>query len=72
MVSESTNDRDFIVGTSSNNMAINESTVNVKTLERCFIERNNRIMSNIVDTVEERIQKAFSLLLIILSLLKLN
>ena len=56
MVSEGTNDRDFIVGTSSNNMAINESTVNVNTLERCFIERINRKMSTIVDTVEERIQ----------------
>ena len=58
MVSEGTNDRDFTVGTSSNNIAINESTVNVKTLERCFIERIDREMSNIVDTVEDRIQNA--------------
>ena len=38
---------------------INESTVNVKALERCFIERIDREMSNIVDTVEDRIQYAF-------------
>ena len=35
VVNEGTNDRDFTVGT-SNNIAINESTVNVKTLEKCF------------------------------------
>ena len=58
VVNEGTNDRDFTVGTSSNIMAINESTVNVKTLERCFNERIDREMSNIVDTVEDRIQNA--------------
>ena len=58
VVSEGTNDRDFTVGTSSINMAIKESTVNVKTLERCFIERIDREMSNIVDTVEDTIQNA--------------
>ena len=58
MVNEGTNDRDFTVDTSSNNIAINESTVNVKTLERCFDERIDREMSNIVDTVENRIQNA--------------
>ena len=60
VVSEGINDRDFTVGNSGNNMAINESTVNVKTLERCFNERIDREMSNIVDTVEDRIQNAFS------------
>ena len=55
VVSEGTNDRDFTVGTSSNNMVIIENTVNVKTLERCFNERIDREMSNIVDTVEDRI-----------------
>ena len=59
VVNEGTNDRDFTVGTSSNNMAINESTVNVKNLERCFNERIDREMSNIVDTVEDRKQNAF-------------
>ena len=32
--------------------------MNVKTLERCFNERVDREMNNIVDTVEDRIQKA--------------
>ena len=58
VVNESTNDRDFTVSTSSNNKAVNESTANVKTLERCFNERNDREMSNIIDTVEDRIQNA--------------
>ena len=56
MVNEGTNGRDFTTGTSSNNTVINENVVNVKTLERCFNERNDREMSNIVDTVEDRIQ----------------
>ena len=58
VVNKGTNDRDFTVGTSGNNTAVNESTVNVKTLERCFNGRNDMEMSNIVDTVEDRIQKA--------------
>ena len=58
VVNEGTNNRDFTVGTSSNNIAINESTVNMKTLEKCFNERIDREMSNIVDTVEDRIQNA--------------
>ena len=58
VVNEGTNDRDFTVGTSSNNTAINENVVNVKTLEKCFNERIDREMSNIVDTVEDRIQNA--------------
>ena len=60
MVSEGTNDRDFTIGTFSNNMAVNESTMNVKTFERCFNERIDRGMGNIVDTVEDRIQNAIS------------
>ena len=35
VVNEGTIDRDFTVGT-FNDIAINESTVNVKRLERCF------------------------------------
>ena len=58
VVNEGTNDRDFTVGTSSNNTAINENVVNVKTLERCFNEKIDREMSNIVDTVEDRMQNA--------------
>ena len=52
------NDRDFTVSNSSNNTAVKESAVNVKTLEMCFNERIDREMSNIVDTVEDRIQNA--------------
>ena len=36
----------------------NENTVNVKTFERCFNEKIDKEMSNIVDTVEDRIQNA--------------
>ena len=56
---EGTNDRDFTVGTSSSNTAIIESMVTVKSSERCFNERIDREMSNIVGTVEDRIQNAF-------------
>ena len=58
VVNEGTNDRDFTVSNSSNNTAVNESAMNVKTLERCYNERIDREMSNIVDTVEDRIQNA--------------
>ena len=58
VVNEGTIGRDFTVGTSSSSTAVNESMVNVKTLERCFNERIDREMSNIVYTVEDRIQNA--------------
>ena len=58
VVKEGTNDRDFTVSNSSNNTAVNERAMNVKTLERCFNERIDREKSNIVDTVEDRIQNA--------------
>ena len=58
VVDEGTNDRDFTVSSSSINRAINENVLNMKTLERCFNERIDREMSNIVDTVEDRIQNA--------------
>ena len=58
VVNEGTNDRDFTVGTSSDNLVTNENTVNVKTLERCFNERIDREKSNIVETVEDRFQNA--------------
>ena len=58
VVNESTDGRDFTVGTSSSSTAINESVVNVKILERCFNGRVDRKMSNIKDTVEDRIQNA--------------
>ena len=58
VVNTGTNDRDFTVSSPSNNTVANESAINVKTLERCFNERIDREMSNIVDTVEDRIQNA--------------
>ena len=58
VVNEGTNDRDFTVGTSNNDSVINGNTMGMKTLERCFNERIDREMSNIVDTVEVRIQNA--------------
>ena len=58
MVNEGSNDQDFTVGTPSSNLATNEDTVNLKILERCFKERIDRQKGNIVDTIEDRIQKA--------------
>ena len=58
VVSEGTSDRDFTTGTPNSNVAINESTSNMKTLERCFNEGIDGEMNNIVDTVEDRIQNA--------------
>ena len=58
VVNEGTNDRDFTVGTSNNDSVINGNAMSVKTLERCFNERIDREMSNIIDTVEDRIQNA--------------
>ena len=58
MGNEGTNDQDFIVGTSNIYSVVNGNAMNVKTLERCFYERINMEMSNIVDTVEDRIQNA--------------
>ena len=42
----------------NNNSVDNCNAMNVKTLERCFNERVDREMNNIVDTVEDRIQNA--------------
>ena len=58
VVNEGTNDRDFTVGVSSNDSIVNGNAMSVKTMERCFNERIDREMSNIVDTVEDRIQNA--------------
>ena len=45
VVNKGTNDRDFTVSTSSNNTAVNESTVSVKTLEKCFNEGIDKDMN---------------------------
>ena len=58
VVNEGTNDQDFTVGTSNVSSIVNGSVANVKTFERCFNERIDREMANIVDTVEDRIQNA--------------
>ena len=58
VVNEGTNDQDFTVGTSNVSSIVNENALDVKTLERCFNKRIDREMSNIVDTVEDRIQNA--------------
>ena len=58
VVNKGTKDRDLTIDACSNNIAIIESTVNVKTLDRCFIERIDREMSNIVHRVEDRMQNA--------------
>ena len=58
VVNEGTNDQDLTVGTSNVSSVVNESAMNVKALERCFNEMIDREMNNIVDTVEDRIQKA--------------
>ena len=58
VVNEVINDQDFTVGASNVSSIINENVLNVKTLERCFNERIDREMENIVETVEDRIQNA--------------
>ena len=58
VVNEGTNDRVFTVGNFSSSTAVDESAIDVKTLERCFNERIDRESSNIVDTVEDRLQNA--------------
>ena len=58
VVNKGTNDRDFTVGTSNDSSIGNGNAMSVKTLERCFNERIDRERSNIVDTVEDRIQNA--------------
>ena len=57
-VNEGTNDHDFTAGTSNVGSVVNENVLNMKTLERCFNERIDREMSNVVDTVEDRMQNA--------------
>ena len=58
VVNEGTNDRDFTVDTSNSSSVVNGNAMGVRTLERCFNERIDREMSNIIDKVEDRIQNA--------------
>ena len=55
---EGMNDQDFTVGTSNDSSTVNGNAMSAKTLERCFNERIDRDMNNIVETVEDRIQNA--------------
>ena len=57
-VNESTGDQKFTVDNPGNSLTAIENVVNVKTLERCFNEKINREIGNIVDTVKNRIQNA--------------
>ena len=58
VVKEGSNDREFTVGTFNNDSVVNGNAISVETLERCFNESIDREMSNIIDTVEDRIQNA--------------
>ena len=58
VVNEGTNNLEFEGGTSSNNSVVNGNAMNVKTLERCLNEKIDREMSNLIKTVEDRIQDA--------------
>ena len=58
VVNEGANDRHFTLGTSNNDPVTNGNAMSVKNLERCFNERIDTEMNNIVDTVEDRIQNA--------------
>ena len=58
VVNGGVDDQNFTGGTSNVSSIVNEKALNAKTLERCFNERIDRERSNIVDTVEDRIQNA--------------
>ena len=52
VVNEGFNDRNLTVVTSSNDSIVNGNAMSAKTLERCFKERIDREMSNIVDRLK--------------------
>ena len=54
-VNEGTGDQEFTVGNPGSSLAANENAVNMKTLEKCFNERIDREMGNVVDKVGDRI-----------------
>ena len=57
-VNEGTADQEFTVRFSESVQAVDEIVVNVKSLERCVIERFDREMGNIVNTVGDWILTA--------------
>ena len=62
VVIEGTVDHENTVNNTGSNLTANENLVNVQTLERCFNEKTNKEseIGNLVNTVEDRIQNAFS------------
>ena len=58
VVNEGTVYQEFTVNKAGSNLRGNDSLVIVKSLERCFIERIDKEMVNIVDTVEDGFQNA--------------
>ena len=56
VVNDDTVDREFAGINSGGKSIANENTLNVQTLERCLIERIDKKMGRIVDTVENGIQ----------------
>ena len=55
-VNEGTADQEITVGNSDSDSVVSENLVNVRTLKRCFNEKIDKEMDNIVDTVEDRSQ----------------
>ena len=53
-VNEGTGDQEITVGNHENNLTANKNALNVRTLERCFIEKVEREISNIADTLEDK------------------
>ena len=60
MVSNDSVNREFNGHHNDNILIANEITVNVQLLERCFNEKIDRELGNIVDTVDDRIQNTIS------------
>ena len=57
VVNEGTTDHEFSVSNTGISLTTNEILVDMQAFERCFNEKIDRQTGNIVDTVEERIQK---------------
>ena len=57
-VNERTGYQEFTVDIPGSCLTVKKNAVNMKTLERCFNERNDRELCNIIDTVQNRIQNA--------------
>ena len=55
---EGTTDQESTVGNPDSSLSVDENAVNVNTLERYSIERIDKEMSKVIDTVEDRIQNA--------------